>query len=495
MPDKPAVNRATGRTKPTVINMTGISDNEVDYDPKDIEKGRDHQEPFRQTIFNYRACLACGYVEREKPIEKKQNDSTGVQDPIPLTPCPVCGSRLHRLSALELVYYGFAEPNEVPVQIEILPEPESTIGKDGKVAHPKGDVEVPTVDVYTGGKDKKALSFAYASPIGRTAEGVQDFRKRLAATLERSSVFAVRMLVEQCVLVMEDGCVPRFGYRAGAFGREAGALTERIGALHPVCLSEIRQHSVRFVNDNNHVLTVEIDKHQFGFVPRAGFPQDTQVSPTAFEDFVRRFKNLREDAGRAVAFLLGCGCVVEAVNHPDSVVLHPSSRQAFLDLVRKALSEDRDWSGDVEGLVLEGEETALLEWARKVDAGVKVLKEDTASSDIPAANVVFAKRFPVYREFTKKIMAGLGGYAVEFGMNPQRKPTIKVKDLEQKLSEEVVSELMASVGDATPKIERQDGYMFVQSSLSLEHLPHSVSDRKKMYEQVVVHVSPRRLNE
>ncbi len=455
----------------------------VDYkdsNPSDvIKKGRKH-EPFRQVIQNSLSCMACGYT---RPLEdpKPKAPVTGAAQDKADQVCPECGAILHRLSSVELAYYGFVDPDSTPIQMELLPEPQKS---DVKFSFLRGDVEVPTVDVYTGGK---ALSFAMVSPIGQKESTYKDFRQRFEATLKRSSALAMRMLAESCVLVLEDGRTPRFGYRAGVFGRSKLPLIESISHGLPITLAEARKATVRFVSDDKRILTVEINGKRFGFTPRVGFPVDgVQVSASIFEDFVRRFKNLREDAGRAVCFLLGHGELTEAVVQPDAVVVRPSTPQAFLHIVRKAIAEGRHWSGSPQGMTLAGDTTTVQGLLAEADAKAVVI-EDTTSEDMPDANVVFASRFPSYREFTRKVLAGVGGNPVEFGVAEQS-PNFKVKGV----PEATLIEMMAALGDATPHLSQgEDGYTFVQSSLKLEHILPAADERRRVFEQVQMYAAPR----
>lgn len=463
--------------------MNSVVSGLVDYrdaNPPDVIKQGRKQEPFRQIIQNYLSCMACGYTRQEETPKPEAPVTGAAQDKADQI-CPECGATLHRLSSVELAYYGFVDPDATPIQMELLPEPKKS---EAKFSFLRGDVQVPTVDVYTNGK---ALSFALASPVGQKESVYQDFRKRFEATLQRSAGLAMRMLAENCVLVMEDGRTPRFGYRAGVFGRSILPLTESIEQGLPVTLAEARKASVRFVSDDKRILTVEINKRRFGFTPRVGFPVDgVQVSASVFEDFVRRFKNLREDAGRAVCFLLGHGELTEVQVKPDAVVVRPSSAQAYLNIVRKALAEGVAWSGSLSGMTLMGDTVKVQALIADPDPQATIL-EDTTSEDMPDANVVFASRYPSYREFTRKVLAGLGGTPVEFGVAEQS-PNFKVKGV----ADATLIEMMTALGDATPHLTQgEDGYTFVQSSLKLEHFLPASDVRRRVFEQVQMYAAPR----
>jgi hypothetical protein len=332
----------------------------------------DHEKNLEVPII-HRVCFACGYNE---PVDVVDEDT-----PAHNKYCPECGSILHRLSGTEMFHLNFVDdPEKLPSGIEVVDDPKSQTKKFNYISKQAPIVKVHQDDIVTLKAEGHIWTY-----VGKS------IRPRFMVEWKKDHIRAIHFLqLKSHLAYWNDNRLPE---RRGFFGISKGKnLVDKILRGKPLTLKEIHGHQVTIKSDNHHVLQVRVDDHILRFKPKKNFPLDNHlVSPSVFEDFVRRFKNLlREDSSRAVMFLISQGKMVQAFQNRDkyNISVLPESLRNFNVLSRVFNKRGVFWRGNYENMHVKGSIKHIESIVRKVDSGLSVFIEETVSGDINPGYVV-----------------------------------------------------------------------------------------------------------
>lgn len=419
-------------------------------------------------------CMACGYME-DIDVEKEGTPAHSRE-------CPECGAMMYRMNGVTLFHFGFTDTDaSKTVQgVEIQTDDYTADGQKPELpqrAEPKAD-EPLSVDAVLKIKSKynvwdktKESVMTFRAKPGRE----KDFRKRVESVLKVAPDRLWRMLRAEADLLEMDGQSYPAG-RLGVFGAGAEPFMERYTRRMGFSLYEARQVPVKFISDNDWKLTVEVEGRRMSFKPRSGYPFDgKQVCATVFEDFVRRFKNMKGDRGRALAFLQSCGELVDGAGVGASLrevwVVKPSSRAGFAKITEALNASSVFWEGGPSRVVIDTPDFDLTKQIiNEVDPTAQVIRETTVSADIDPGFVVTKNQVPHYDEFKDKIEKSVGGKVIELGVAPGGGLAFVYEAAATPENWRKAHNLVLMMGDPFPKIMHEDGRFRVTLSVSPDQI-------------------------
>lgn len=423
-------------------------------------------------------CLACGYME-DIDIEAEGT-------PAHSKDCPDCGAMLYRLNGVSLFHLGFTDTDS-SATVQGVEAVDDKFTADGQtpdlVQRSEPETEEPIdadavlkiksrYDVWNK-KESKVLAKDSVMVFRAKPGRAKDFLERVETLRKIAPTKIWRMLRAEADLLEVDG-QPLPVRRFGVFGSLPGAFLERYTRNSGFSLVEARRASVRFISDNGWKLVVEVEGQRLAFQPRKGFPFDhKQVSPTVFEDFVRRFKNLRADRGRALAFLQSSGELVEGASGPvlkEVTVVKPSSRAAFSRIAEALDINVIYWYGTPSRMVVDKELDTVRTRVAEVDSKAEVMQETTTTADVDPGFVVTKNQVPHYDKFKSKIEQSVGGKVIELGVAPSGGLTFVYESDNTPETWRRAHNLVLMMGDPFPVIFHENGTFKIALSISPDQI-------------------------